>query len=719
MIALIPILILGSIQIKQTIDVAEEYKDIQQQMNLRLADEIHAYVNNHKHVVEAIAGEITVSHHRKYSELTGVLKSLVKNFPGFINIYVADKTGKNLAFYSLNNQNELELNGYDFSKRNYYQEIATNHQTVISPLFQGQVTTDKPLIAIVVPVYDQNGNFDGYVSAALDLSEVKVLAEKYNYGNMAYAIVVDQHGGVIYHPDEQVRTVNCDLSKSPVLAKMYSQEKGNGVFNSTLNNREEFMTFTTLTDLKWLVIVSKPTSVYHAELFHSLQLTLALLLITMISCVVLSCIIANFLNYPIHLFVGYTKEISKQNFKLQPPKFTGWKMPSEMNVLADNFFKMAKSLHEKQNELIKLTVELEDRVEERTDNLQAVLDSMSDAIVIVDNRHTIIYANHRMEDLFALQVSWLLGKKEEDLINELNKRQKNSFFEVQRVFNNEKTKGLFTINLQEKTKDIAIFSFTVMSTKHASVLGRGYLFNDVTEKHAIDQLKNNLISLAAHEFKTPLTGIRGSVETLLRKDIAWEREFQQEMLEGVLEDALRIQILVDDWLDISKIDAKKLRLHKTCFSLKQLIEKVRKQFLRDEQFFSIELLVINENANVYADERRLEQVLVNIIHNAILYRKQFVHIKIMVNVINGKFYIKIMDDGIGIEEKHLPYLFERFYRIDLSTTRSRGGTGLGLAICKGIIEAHGGKIIVESQKNIGSTFTIVLPLKMPEEVENE
>lgn len=706
-IALLPILTLGGIQIHRMMEITDEYKEMQKQMNLRLADEIRSYVDNHKNVIEAFADEISASQHRLPEELMATLASLGRNFPGFVNLYAADQAGKNLAFYSLDAQSENGLTGYDFSTRNYYQEIIAQHQTVISPLFQGEVTTHKPLIAIAAPIYDGAGKFGGYISAALDLSEVKFLAEKYHYGSGAYALVLDQSGKVIYQPDGQAEIL--DLSGDPAIQMMQAQGGGTGVFQSALDRQEEFISFTTIEGLGWLVIVGKPTHIYREEFFQSLQAIVVLLLGTVCASGGLSWLLANLLNYPINLFVSYTKAIGKQNFNLYFPKLALWRMPREMMVLAENFLMMAKQLEEKQNALLHLAAELETRVEERTDNLQAVLDSMSDAIVIVDHAEKIIYANHRLDDLFGSAAAGLPGQSAAGFVQVLCGRVPDEAAEINRVFSGEKVRCSFTLQCKEQVRNIAIFAFPVTSTRDAIVLGRGYLCSDVTEKFEIDQLKNNLISLAAHEFKTPLTGIRGSVETLLRPDIVWEPAFEREMLEGVLEDVLRIQLLVEDWLDISKIDAKTLKLQKKVVSMQKLIDKVIKQLRRQKKTFAMQLDIAPNALHLYADDRRIEQVLVNMVSNAILYSGENAQIKITAYTDSQGYYLQIADCGEGIAKAHLAHIFERFYRVEVTAARRSGGTGLGLAICQGIIEAHGGHITVESEVGRGSTFMIFLP----------
>lgn len=716
-VAMIPILVLGAIQIRRTGEMNAAGKEMQRRMSVRLADEIYAYVDSHRHVAEALASEITVSQHRTPEALGGVLTSLLKNFPGFKNIYVADKTGKNLAFCSLDGQEDHSLADYDFSSRNYYRDIAERRQTVISPVFSGQVSTQNPLIAIASPIFDADGNFDGYVSAALDVGEVQALAEKYSYGASAYAVVLDQTGKVIYHPDGQLRAAIEDLSADFAIRAM--KERGAGALYRGLADGEEYAAFTTLPKPRWLVMINKPAAAYRDEYIQSLKPTAALLIATLGACLTLSFALASALNYPIRLFTRYTKAIGTQNFELNLPRLAAWRMPREMNELADHFLLAARKLKEKQNEVLHLTADLERRVEERTDNLQAVLESMTDAIVIIDGRQTIAYANRRLENLLGSAFPVHSGMKREEFLKALTLAAPDDAANITRVISGGLERCLLTLKKDAQTKKIALTAFAVSSAKHKAALGKGFILNDITEKYEIDQLKNNLISLAAHEFKTPLTGVRGGVETLLRKDVVWDEAFRQEMLDGILEDVLRIGRLVDDWLDISKIDARTLKLRKTSFALLPLLQKIEKQLKRQNKEFTLRVSIDAASQTLLADEDRIEQALCNILSNAIAYSAEKAAIEIDARIEAKSYVIAISDRGVGIDKEHLPHIFERFYRADISSTRSSGGTGLGLAICKGIVEAHRGKITAESERGKGTRFIIRLPLKEDENDEKE
>ncbi|RNB91408.1 sensor histidine kinase [Brevibacillus fluminis] len=236
----------------------------------------------------------------------------------------------------------------------------------------------------------------------------------------------------------------------------------------------------------------------------------------------------------------------------------------------------------------------------------------------------------------------------------------------------------------------------------------------------VDRLKNDLISLASHEFKTPITSIKGSVETLLRRDAQWDEEFKRELLEGVHEDIGRIQELIDEWLDISKIESGVLHVSLEPLRVRPIVEEAWRRLPKAQQEAAIfEADIPPHLPLIHGDKNRLEQVLVNLYTNALRYNQQQPHIRVTATGDERFVHIRVEDNGIGIAGDHLDKIFDRFYRVDVTASRLTGGTGLGLAISKGIMEAHHGRIAVESKEGTGSAFTLSVPLYSLHDGDND
>lgn len=352
--------------------------------------------------------------------------------------------------------------------------------------------------------------------------------------------------------------------------------------------------------------------------------------------------------------------------------------------------------------------------------LAAVLESMSEGLMLVNNQKEVEYVNEFF--LTAMKIG-----KEKELV---------SFTDVYRQFinifdvdpeelsaffaNKKKELKLEYKTRQKKPKYYILHRFSVMLDE--DVIGEGLLLRDITKEEEIDTLKNNLISLTSHEFKTPITNIKGSVETLLRPEVEWEPEFQQELLEGVHEDIERILHLVNDWMDISKIESGTMYVERNMVWASYLIEKSMEQIpltLRENasiQFHNH----LSEDFTFYADKIRVQQVLVNLITNALRYNDASLKkVDITLDIEENYVTIAVSDNGIGISEDHITKIFNHFYQVDVTATRRTGGTGLGLAICVGIMEAHEGKIEAVSEPGKGSTFILYFPNKSGRDIDEK
>lgn len=348
----------------------------------------------------------------------------------------------------------------------------------------------------------------------------------------------------------------------------------------------------------------------------------------------------------------------------------------------------------------------------------AVLESMSDAVVLIDMEQQVVYANHRMSELLDIEMIELGSMTESSLFTRISSMLTERHEDLLTLTAQSSVQTTLKMtNKQGKECFMRVSAFEVAGEDR--LFGRGYVWRDMTKEHEIDALKNDLISLASHEFKTPITSIRGGVETLLRAEANWEESFKQELLEGIHEDIGRIQDLIDEWLDISKIEAGAMRINPRPLLLQSIVESARRRLTQQESYehTKFDLRLDPDLPLIYADKLRMEQVLVNLFTNAIRYNDNEPVISITADADEAYVHLYIRDNGTGIPEEHLNKIFDRFYRVDLSSSRQTGGTGLGLAICRGIMEAHGGQIRVESKLESGSTFIVSVPKYQGEERE--
>lgn len=257
----------------------------------------------------------------------------------------------------------------------------------------------------------------------------------------------------------------------------------------------------------------------------------------------------------------------------------------------------------------------------------------------------------------------------------------------------------------------------VMGPLHADSRVRGAVavLRDVTEEVQLEKLRKDFVANVSHEIRTPLSMLQGYSEALL-DDIATSPEERRELVQVIHDESLRMGRLVKDLLDLARMEAGHLPMHKAQTDVHELASRVYRKFavLAKERNIPIEVqLEAMDSVLPEADEDRLEQVLTNLLDNALRHSSegQPIHIRTE-RTDNEWLWIHIEDHGQGIPSEDVPYVFERFYKADKARKRGpSGGTGLGLAIVKNIIEAHQGHIRVDSTLGKGTTFSIALPVQ--------
>ena len=227
--------------------------------------------------------------------------------------------------------------------------------------------------------------------------------------------------------------------------------------------------------------------------------------------------------------------------------------------------------------------------------------------------------------------------------------------------------------------------------------------------------RKEFVGNVSHELKTPIFNAQGYIETVLDSDLD-DPQFIRQYLEKANSNIERLETIVTDLLEISKFESGRIELHKEAFDVVMLIKKVIFQYQHLAQKHQVTVTVHSEEhaVFVFADPKRITQVLENLISNSIKYGKENGNTDIYIHDLDEQFLIEISDNGPGISPEHLPRLFERFYRADKSRNRKINGTGLGLSIVKNIIEAHEQTINVRSELDKGTTFSFTLQKYIPE-----
>lgn len=254
------------------------------------------------------------------------------------------------------------------------------------------------------------------------------------------------------------------------------------------------------------------------------------------------------------------------------------------------------------------------------------------------------------------------------------------------------------------------------------IVGAVVIFKDITERQIIERMKDEFISVVSHELRTPLTSIRSALGLLARGCLKAELEKSQRMLEIAFDNTNRLVRLINDILDIERINSGKVTMQKqTCNATELMMQAIDEMgAMAEKAEIKLNLLPTQEESiNLWVDRDRIIQTITNLLSNAIKFSPPGSQVYLSANLAsnpihNGARYpqviFQVQDQGRGIPEDKLERIFDRFQQVDASNSRHQGGTGLGLAICRSIVEQHGGKIWVESQVSQGSIFYFTLPM---------
>lgn len=339
-----------------------------------------------------------------------------------------------------------------------------------------------------------------------------------------------------------------------------------------------------------------------------------------------------------------------------------------------------------------------DEISDEKEKVEAVLSNMADGVIALNEGGEVIHINPAALKMLSL---------EEDPLD------KNFLQDLHRIFNvnMEETIKSGATEVLVKIRGTVVKSIIAPLQREGRSVGLILVLQDITKQHRLDAMRKEFVANVSHELRTPLATIKSYTETLLDGAMD-DKEVATQFLGVVNNEADRMGRLVNDLLELSRLDNRETRWEKRSLDLgrilKDVVSKMEVSATKKRQTLVLDLP--EEDGQVFADRDKLEQVFQNILSNATKYTPEGGKVAVRLRRSGNFMEVSFCDNGVGIPKGDLPRIFERFYRVDKTRSRDMGGTGLGLSIAQEIVEAHDGTIGIESETGKGTTVTISLPM---------
>ncbi len=396
------------------------------------------------------------------------------------------------------------------------------------------------------------------------------------------------------------------------------------------------------------------------------------------------------ITHPVNQLMSLSKEISSGNYS----KRVFVKSRDELGRLSHTFNEMAYTLEKTVNDL-----------QDKNVKLDTIMNSMVNGIIAVDSNSRVIMINSIACELFNITEQDVVGLNFTEVIRNVRiNRLLDKTMQNAKPFSDEITTSM------PDERILSIHTTPMKSNNGFGEYAGGIVsVHDITNIKKLEHIRTEFVSNVTHELKTPLTSIRGFVETL-RNGAVKDPDIAERFLEIIDIEAERLYTLISDIMQLSEIETKQKDSNIGKHNLKAIVEETISILAPSAQSKKIDIeLDIGENIEITANSNRIKQMLINLIDNAIKYNRESGYVLVSAYKSEGSINVMVKDNGIGIPEQHQARIFERFYRVDKGRSRDMGGTGLGLSIVKHIVNLYNGNIRVSSASGEGTEFIIQLP----------
>lgn len=530
-----------------------------------------------------------------------------------------------------------------------------------------------------------------------DYEEIDQLSKDIGNNLGVRITLVAVNGTVLADSDEDPTFMDNHLNRPEIIAAM---ESGQGIASRHSETLGEEMYYLAIPlqgtaisgserETAAIIRLALPLATINRVISNLVLFILGALLLSSIFALVTAVVFSQRITGPISEISNAAHSIAEGNFNpsLEVPG------RDELSALAQNIKEMGQSLDKKIEQVLW-----------EKNKVETVVASMRSGIILTDRELNIELINPAAEELFDIKRSEVIGKPFNRAIRyyALNEN-------LQALCSDGEAR-VMEVNLYYPRAAVLDTYLLPVSGMDKKIIGTLILFHETTELRSLEKMRSDFVANASHELRTPLTAIRGYTETILHEELT--RDQLIAFLWVIDKETRRLSNLLDDLLDLAQIENEKGFVKKEPVDLTVLAGEAiqRVEDLRKSRSAIIKATIPNYPVYISGNPDWLRQALVNILENSIRHGYENGKIKIAIYLEDRHAIVEVSDDGPGINEADLPYVFERFYRADKARSRKSGGTGLGLSIVKHIMAAHDASYELQSKIGEGTTFTLALPL---------
>ncbi|HZU68307.1 MAG TPA: ATP-binding protein [Ktedonobacteraceae bacterium] len=615
--------------------------------------------------------------------------------------------------------------GQNFSGPDYFQKVPRGNSYVVSAdrIIQ---SGGSYVVPVATGISDGHNHLIGVMILNLSLAQLnahlKAVQQQLTANGEVRIWIIDSNGDTIANT-VGVSPRSSLLRRIPSLRIALRGKAGNLVAQD--EQRGWLYSYVPVSGTKWAVAVGRPVDATFATAIsfqHSLIIALVMLLVG-----------ASVFWFVMHGWVVAPISRLAQAVAMMRPdqtvKVTASKRLAREKSRQDEIGRLVNAFSTMEEEMHELFRKSDAQSHTRLQTLDAIMRSMYEGVLLESPSGQIVYANQRFTRFVGISAQEMLSDSFQE--SRLTERLE-ALMEAPEAYH----EALASAERGDGPQVIAFwmrgyynqFGQLVPSRRHirmrlfevrdmtGQLIGRGKIFNDVTQQSEAEQVKKNLLAIVSHELRTPLTSIKGYATSLLETDVELDAATQRDFLQRIVEEEDRMAELVTSLLEMSQLEAGTLKLVPDLYRLDTLIERAVKAAKSDN--LPIHIALPAELPVLRVDGRRIEMVLRNILENAQRYAGDGAEVEIAMRYARDQedegIFLTIADNGPGLPGDLTERIFERFYQVDSGRRRGSSGVGLGLAICRGFIEAHGGRIWAENrtENGGGAIFTIWLPQRL-------